>query len=51
MRTISAEGEFAGELRGAGGLVPSIHDVLYRTIYQVSIYIVEVLEPKPVGGE
>ena len=34
----------------AGGLVASIHKTLYRTIYQVSIDIVEVLEPRP-GGE
>jgi hypothetical protein len=40
MRTVGAEGECAGDLGGAGGLVPSIHEALYRTIYQLSIDIV-----------
>jgi len=46
MRTVGAEGECGGELRGAGGLVPSIHDVLYRYNYQLSMYIYEVLISK-----
>jgi hypothetical protein len=40
MRTVGAESECAGDLRSAGGLVPSIHNALYPTIYQVSIDIV-----------
>ena len=47
MRTVVAEGECAGDLRSAGGLVLSIHKSLYRYSYQVSIFIYEVLVPKP----
>ena len=45
MRTVGANGECAGDLRSAGGLVPSIHNALYRYSYQLSIYICEVLVP------
>ena len=46
MRTVGTESECAGELRGAGGLVPSIHNTSYHTIYQLSIDMFEVLGPK-----
>jgi uncharacterized protein (DUF433 family) len=46
MRTVGAEGECAGDLRSAGGLVPSIHNASYHTIYQLSIIIYRVLVSK-----
>jgi len=33
MRTVGAESACAGELWTPGGLVPSIHDKWYHTIY------------------
>jgi len=33
MRIVSAEGECAWDLWSKGGLVPSIHNALYSTIY------------------
>jgi hypothetical protein len=46
MRTVRAEGERAGDLRSADGLVPNIHNLSYHTIYQLSISIYEILVPK-----
>ena len=40
MRTVGAGSACAGELRSAGGLVPSIHNASYHIIYQLSIDIV-----------
>jgi len=40
MRTVGAERECTGELRGAGGIVASIQKASYHTIYQLSIDIV-----------
>lgn len=50
MRTLGAEGDSAGELRIAGGLMPSVHDALYLYSYQLSIDIDKVLVPKLVRG-
>jgi len=36
MRTVEAEGERAGEPRGAGGMVPNIHNARYHIIYCMS---------------
>ena len=43
IRAVCAEGYYAGAVRDAGGLVPSIHDTFYRHIYQLSIDSYEVL--------
>jgi hypothetical protein len=51
MRTVIAEGECAGGLCGAGGLLPNIHDASYHTIYHMSIDILEVLVSKLVRGD
>ena len=51
MRTVGAESECAGELRGVGGLAPTIHNTWYYTIYHLSIYIYTVLFSKLVRGE
>jgi len=37
---VGAASGCAGDLRSAGGLVPSIHNASYHTIYQLSIDIV-----------
>jgi len=36
MRTVDAEGQCAGGLRGADGLVASIHNTSYHIIYRMS---------------
>jgi hypothetical protein len=51
MCTVGTEGEGAGKQENAAVLVASIHKTLYRTIYQVSTDIVEVLGPKLVRGK
>jgi hypothetical protein len=50
MRAVGAEGECAGELRSAGGVVPFTHNASYHTIYQLSIDIHEVLVSELVRG-
>ena len=46
MRTAGAEHECPGDLRGASGVVSSIHNTSYHNIYLLSIGIREVLVAK-----
>ncbi len=46
MRTVGAKGKCAGVLRGAGELVPSIHNASNHIIYHMSIIIYRVLASK-----